>query len=130
MSIFHEAKKHEPAIKDDLLNKILDALDSYVTPTDVRKAFAILIKCQIFKRFNTNEMPEKLLWGISDKKMNIEDMLTARDMAIVARIHYACQQEGIVFDTSVIGKMLYSTNNPTHVANIIEDTGITAPINS
>ena len=99
----------------------MNTLGKDVTPTDVRKAFSILIKCQVLKRLDIEKATGETIWGIVDKDMTSNEMLIVRDLAIVARLLNACQEEDISFDASVVSNILYSTKKQDDVVKIIED---------
>jgi len=119
VSIFDQLKKLEPSTKEKLVEDILNILGKSITPTDVRKAFSIFIKCHLLQRFESDDSPNEALWGISNKDMKAHDMLLARDMAVVDRIFHTCQEEGIPFENSVINGLLYSTKSAQDVIQLV-----------
>lgn len=120
VSIFDQLRTLEPSTKEKLLEDILSVVGKNITPTDVRKAFAILIKCNILKRFDFNNSTNELLWGISNKETTSHSMLVARDVAVAGRIFHACQEEKIPFDQSALNGILYSTKTKQDVKHIVE----------
>jgi uncharacterized LabA/DUF88 family protein len=121
VSIFDQVKPLEPSTKEKLLEDVLGVVGKNITPTDVRKAFTILIKCNLLKRYDFNNSTNELLWGISNKETTSHTMLVARDVAVTARIFHACQEEKISFDQSALNGILYSIRTKQDAKQIIEE---------
>ena len=96
-----------------------------VTPTDVRKAFAILVKSNLLTRLDQDPSTNDTLWGIDNNSITNSQMLMARDVAIVSRIINACKEEKIAFKKSVVQKLLYSTEAQNKVDDIIKNAAKT-----
>ncbi len=91
-----------------------------ITPTDVRKALAILIKSNILKRKDFEPTSNDTLWGVGDKPLSTAEMLLARDVAIVSRIINACKEEKIPFDKGFVQKLLYSSAPSDKIDSIVQ----------
>ena len=119
VQIFNEIKDVKTT-KDKLLEKILNNIGNNVTSTDVRKAFAILIKSGLLERLDVMPSTNEAIWGLKDASTNVIQMLMARDVAIVSRILNACKEENATFDKHVVNTLLYSNESETNVDLIIQ----------
>ncbi|MBU1417833.1 MAG: NYN domain-containing protein [Proteobacteria bacterium] len=120
ITIFDQLKTFQPSTKEKLLEDILQIIGKNITPTDVRKAFSIFIKCHLLKRWEINNSTSEILWAISNKDMKAQEMLVARDIAVAARICNACLEEKIKLENSSLNGILYSTKSTQDVSHIIE----------
>ncbi len=119
ITIFDVLKTLQPSTKEKLLEDVLKIIGKNITPTDVRKAFSILIKCHLLKRWDINDSTNEILWGVSNNDLTTQDMLEARDVAVTARICHACNEEKIKLEHSAINGILYSTKSIKDVNKII-----------
>jgi uncharacterized LabA/DUF88 family protein len=119
VTIFDVLKTLKPSTKEKLLEDVLKIIGKNITPTDVRKAFTILIKCHLLKRWDINNSTNEILWGVSNKDLTTQDMLEARDVAVTARICHACKEEKIKLEHSALNSILYSTKSIQDVKNIV-----------
>lgn len=119
VSIFSQLKKIAPSTKEQLRESLLDILGENITPTDVRKAFSIFIKCQLLQRVDINSLTNEALWGIKEKNVTEHEMLIVRDIAVVSRVFHTCHEENIMFDHSAINNILYSTGSTEDLNQII-----------
>lgn len=119
VQIFNEIKDVKTT-KDKLLEKILNNIGNNVTSTDVRKAFAILIKSGLLERLDVMPSTNETIWGLKDASTNVIQMLMARDVAIVSRILNACKEENATFDKHVVKTLLYSNESEANVDLIIQ----------
>ena len=120
IKIFEQIKNRDIATKEKLSEDILQNIGRDITPTDVRKAFSILIKSKILKRLDIDPSTSETLWGIGHDSITTSQMLIARDVAIVSRIINACKDEKITFKKSTIEKLLYSEESQKMVDSIIK----------
>lgn len=118
--IFNQIKQDQLLTKDKLIDKILNNIGKEITPTDVRKAFAIFIKSHVLKKIDLEPISNDTLWGVGDKPITTAEMLMARDIAIVSRIMSACNDEKVPFDEISIQKLLYSSEPWDKVKSIIQ----------
>lgn len=120
INIFKQIKQNKLSTKDKLLDEILNNIGKDITPTDVRKAFAIFIKSNILKRIDVDAKSNDTLWGVGDKPLTTTEMLMARDVAIVSRIINACKDEKVPFDKIIVQKLLYSSEPSGKVDSIVQ----------
>lgn len=118
--IFNQVRKLKLGTKDKLLESVLQRVGKSITPTDVRKAFSIFIKCHLLQRWEAGSSTNETLWAISDKDMADHEMLLARDVAVTARILNECKEEKIELDKSVLNSLLYSVQSKKDNDQIIE----------
>ena len=120
VKIFEQIKKSATTTKEKLTEDVLQNIGRDITPTDVRKAFAILIKSKIFTKLDIDPSTNETLWGIGNSAITTSQMLMARDVAIVSRIISACKDEKVTFEKSVVEKLLYSDEAHQKVDLIIK----------
>ena len=120
IKIFEQINQSQTSTKEKLLEEILHNIGKDITPTDVRKAFAILMKSNLLKRIDIDPSTNDTLWGIGDNSLTTSQMLMARDIAIVSRIFNACKEEKVSFEKSVVEKLLYSSGTSNKVDAIIK----------
>lgn len=119
--IFEQVKRIKMATKEKMLEEILSVVDENITPTDVRKALAIFMKCQLLKRIDIDNSTHQIIWEISDMHLTASDMLIARDIAVTIRIAYGCHEEGLELDYSALRGILYSVSSDEDVKEIVEE---------
>ena len=121
VSIFEQVKIIKKATKEKMLEEILSSVDTNITPTDVRKALAIFMKCQVLKRVDIDNSTNQIIWEISDNNLTVGDMLRARDIAVTVSIAYGCHEEGANLDNSALKDIMFSAISEKDVNNIIEE---------
>ena len=108
-----------PLPKDRIVNETINSIGNITTPTDVRKAYSIFIRCQLFTRTTSDSRNEENLFVIKNKSMSHIEMLIIRDISITSRIVHGTSELGIPLNKEALKPLLYSPNNKTDIESII-----------